>query len=228
MKAVFKLRLSGLLWLTTFLAACSVPLYAPDELAYIESIRPKTENPLIIAFGDSLTNGFTIEKNKTYPKILEERLGALNCPHEVLNFGFNGDTTDRAVTRVRAAVSFERVRIFVLELGANDVMKSVPASEIRANLQKIISLVKAENIKILLCGFEPPDNYPPEYRDRIKKMYADLASENDVAFLPSFMDEVYGKGNLMLPDNIHPNESGVKIIERKVFEKIEPLLECGR
>lgn len=228
MKAVFKLSARALLCLTMFLAACSASPYAADELDYIKSVKPKTEKPLIIAFGDSLTSGFTLDKKKAYPKLLEERLNRANCAHEVLNFGFNGDTTGRAKTRVHYALNFERVKVFILELGANDVMQTLPAAEIKANLQQIIDEVKGKNIKILLCGFEVPSNLSREYRDGIRRMYSELAAENDVPLLPSFLSDVGDDANLMLSDNIHPNESGVKIIERNVFEKIEPLLECGK
>ncbi|HEY0430103.1 MAG TPA: arylesterase [Pyrinomonadaceae bacterium] len=215
-----------LLSFTSILGSCSASPYTFDEINYIKSVKPKTEKPLIIAFGDSLTSGFTLDKNLSYPHLLEERLNARNCPHEVLNFGINGDTTGRAVTRVDDALNFERVRLFILELGANDVAKNADVARTKANLQEIISDVKRKNVKILLCGYEAPAASSREYRDAVRQMYADLAAENDVPLLPSFLSGVGGDANLMLPDEIHPNEKGIKIIERNVFEKIEPLLEC--
>ncbi|MCY7346717.1 MAG: GDSL-type esterase/lipase family protein [Pyrinomonadaceae bacterium] len=219
----------GITVFTIILCSCSNLTYHEDELEYIKNIKPKTGKPLIIAFGDSLTSGFTLDKNVSYPHLLEARLNKMDCPYEVLNFGFNGDTSGKAVSRLGYALNFDNIGIFVLELGANDVMlKKAEIEEIKANLRGIINRVKRKNIKILLCGFETPPHSNKEYSDAIRKMYLDLATENDVPLLPSFMSGAPDNAKFMLPDNIHPNEEGVKIIERNVFEKIEPLLQCGK
>ncbi len=219
----------GITVFTIILCGCSSLTYHEDELEYIKSIKPKTGKPLIIAFGDSLTDGFTLDKNVSYPHLLEARLNKMDCPSEVLNFGLNGDTSSKAVSRLDYALNFNNTEIFVLELGANDVMlKQAKIEEIKANLREIINRVKRKNIKILLCGFEMPSPSNKEYSDAVRKMYSDLALENDVPLLPSFMSGASGNAKFMLPDNIHPNEEGVKIIERNVFEKVEPLLQCGK
>jgi len=216
-----------ILGFTIIICSCSNSPYAADELEYIKNIKPKTGKPLIIAFGDSLTSGFTLDKKLSYPHLLEERLNKANCPYEVLNFGINNDTTGKALSRLDYALNFDNIEIFVLELGANDTMQNKKIEEIKRNLQEIISRVKRKNIKILLCGFEAPAVSNKEYRDGVRRMYADLAAENDIALLPSFLSDVNDDAKFLLPDNIHPNEEGIKVIERNVFEKIEPLLRCG-
>ncbi|MET0753050.1 MAG: GDSL-type esterase/lipase family protein [Pyrinomonadaceae bacterium] len=214
---------------TIILWSCSNSPYYADELEYVKNIKPQTDKPLIIAFGDSLTHGFTTGKKISYTLFLEERLNKTGCAYEVLNFGVNGDTTGKALSRLDYALDFDKIELFILELGANDIMsRKVKIEEIKANLQEIISRVKRKNIKILLCGFEPSSASNQENAEAFKKMYADLAAENDIPLMPSFLGGARDDAKFMLPDNIHPNEEGIKIIERNVFDKIEPLLQCGR
>lgn len=207
------------------LTSCREPPYRDYETDTIKKIQPATDKPVIIAFGDSFTSGYTVKQEFSYPKLLEKRLNEHGCRYEVLNFGFNKDTTEKALSRLSYALRFPNTEIFILELGANDLMESVPIEQIKNNLQKIINEVKKYNIKILLCGFESK-KLETEYSRKAKEMYETLAKENDIVLMPSFLAGVSVENGLMISDNTHPNEDGVIIIETNVFEKVLPILNC--
>jgi len=210
------------------LNGCAKQPYAWDELEYLQQIRPKTNKKLIAAFGDSLTRGNDLKIDLAYPFLLENHLKSIDCDYEVLNFGINGDTTERALSRIHFVTEIENIKIVILELGANDTAKKVPSDEIKANLQKIIAEFKKRNITVVLCGYELSEAFDVKYREDVKKMYSDLAKENNLIFLPSFMKDVSNKKELMTADNVHPNEKGVEKIAQNVFEIIRPLLDCSK
>jgi acyl-CoA thioesterase I len=205
---------------------CQSEGYKPYEIEYIESVKPKTQNPLIIAFGDSLTSGHAVEKELSYPGLLQKRIDTLGCKYEVLNVGFNGDTTEKAIERLDYALDFPSIELFILELGANDLVKSKPIANVKQNLQTIISRVKKNKVRIILCGYKVLSVKDPIYSEEAEKMYSDLAKENDLELIPSFLDKVDTEKSFMNSDAVHPNESGIEIIEKNVFEKIKPYLIC--
>jgi acyl-CoA thioesterase I len=47
----------------------------------------------------------------------------------------------------------------------------------------------------------------------------------DVTFMPFYLDGVAGLPDLNIADGMHPNVEGARIIERAVWEKLEPLLD---
>ncbi len=211
--------------LIMWLVSCRESPYRDYEIETVKNIQPQTDKPLIIAFGDSFTNGYTVKKEFSYPKLLEKRLNESGCGYEALNFGFNKDTTEKALYRLDLALRFPNTELFILELGANDMMESVPIEQIKNNLQQIISEVKKHNLKILLCGFESK-KLETEYARNAKEMFETLAKENEIVLMPSFLSGVSIENGLIISDNIHPNEDGVKVIEANIFEKVKPILNC--
>jgi acyl-CoA thioesterase I len=211
--------------LITFLG-CQNEGYKSYEIEYFVSLKPNTQNPLIVAFGDSFTSGHAVKKEFSYPGLLQKRLDALGCKYEVLNLGFNGDTAEKAFRRLDFVLELPSIEVFILELGANDLEKSAPIAEIKQNLQTIISRVKKKNIRVILCGYKVLSAKDLKYNEEAEKMYSDLAKENDLELIPSFLDNVASEKSLMNQDKIHPNEMGIEIIERNVFEKIKPHLDC--
>jgi acyl-CoA thioesterase I len=224
---IYAIILTMVLLFSTFLA-CQTSPYANFELDYLKSIKPQTKKPLIIAFGNSFTRGYTNNLESSYPKLLENTLNENNCEYEVLNFGFNGDTTDKAIHRIQYALNFPDTKLFILELGANDLMKKVEISKIKNNLQNLINEIKEKDIKIILCGFDASKKTNFEYSENAKKMFVELSNENEIPLIPSFLQDVTIEKNLMIEDHIHPNQSGINIIKNNIYVKIKPLLQCEK
>ena len=187
---------------------------------------PVDARPKVIAYGDSLTAGFGLDSwEKAYPALLQNRLDGLGYNFQVLNNGQAGDTTETGLARLHLATAVANNKIFIVELGANDIMKEIPVDTIRANVREILKRLRDRNLDILLCGFKPPESVNDGYRKEVEAMYRGLAHEFGVPLLPDFMEGVSGDPELMLPDNIHPNENGAKVIEERVFNALRPILE---
>jgi acyl-CoA thioesterase-1 len=211
------------------LCGCSkenAPVNAPKIFATPVSM-PGNESakPAIIAFGDSLTAGFGLaDPQKSYPSLLQDSLAREGFDYQVTNLGLSGDTSAGGLKRLWLALKYKNVRVFILELGANDVVKKIPAVEIKPNLAEIIKQVKASGAKVILCGIAAPSSLGDEYGLEIREMYAELAKEYDLPLIPDFMQDVRENSELMLDDGIHPNEKGAEIIEQNVLPVVKTLL----
>jgi acyl-CoA thioesterase-1 len=120
----------------------------------------------------------------------------------------------------------QEVEIFLLELGANDGLRGVPLSETRANLQAIIDIVqeRSPTTTIVLAGMELPPNMGQDYTTEFKQLYADLAKENNVTFIPFILKDVGGIAELNQTDGIHPTVEGHKIVANTVWEVLGTML----
>ncbi|MCX7047211.1 MAG: arylesterase, partial [Candidatus Sumerlaeota bacterium] len=62
-------------------------------------VNEKPQGSAIIAFGDSLTYGWGVDKGRDYPTLLSKQLGV-----EIINKGKPGDTTEDALARIESDV----------------------------------------------------------------------------------------------------------------------------
>jgi len=183
------------------------------------------DRPKIIAFGDSLTSGFGLaDRRNAYPALMQAALDNEGYRFQVLNYGYGGDTTQRGLARLYLATGITTSQIFVVELGANDVAHRVPVETIEGNLRQLISTLRNLEKTVLLCGIRAPKGIDPEYAADIERMYTELSREFGVQLMPDFMEGVSGNSEHLLPDGIHPNEAGARVIAENVFRELRPLL----
>lgn len=194
------------------------PLVTPQ----ITSDRPK-----IIAFGDSLTAGFGLTERESYPYLLQEKLIADGYNYEVVNAGISGDTSLGGLERVDWVLEQDNVQIMVLELGANDLLRGIPVSRMKENLDKIIEKAKAKNVKVLLCGMLAPPSMGSDYQREYISAFPDLATKHDVAYLPFLLEGVAMKRELNQADGIHPNADGTRMMTENIYKELKPLLKSG-
>ena len=196
-------------------AAANRPLATPQATAN----RPK-----IIAFGDSLTAGFGLSEKESYPYLLQEKLKADGYDYEVVNAGVSGDTSLGGLERADWVMQQDNAKILVLELGANDLLRGVPVSKMKENLNQIIRKAKAKNLKILLCGMLAPPTMGAQYQREYTMAFPDLASEYKLEFLPFLLDNIATKKEFNQADGIHPNVEGERIMTNNVYTALKPIL----
>lgn len=188
--------------------------------AQIASGKPK-----IVAFGDSLTAGFGLAEKESYPYLLQERLKADGYDYEVVNAGVSGETSLGGLERVDWVLEQENVRVLILELGANDLLRGLSVAKMKENLNTIIKRAKAKNITVLLCGMLAPPTMSAQYQRDYVNAFPDLATENKVEFLPFILEGIALDKKLNQPDGIHPNADGEKIMTANVYKALLPLLQ---
>jgi acyl-CoA thioesterase-1 len=183
----------------------------------------KDETTTIVAFGDSLTAGFGLPDNASFPAQLEAALKAQGKDVTVVNAGVSGDTTSAALQRLDWALPQDASAVIV-ELGGNDALQGIPPEGTKANLAKIIEAVQAKGLPVLLAGMEAPRNMGRDYVDAFRAIYAELAAKYNVVFYPFFLDGVALDDSLMQGDGIHPNAKGVAKIVANMMPKVDELL----
>jgi acyl-CoA thioesterase I len=184
---------------------------------------PRLPSPLkIVAFGDSLTSGHRLGAKFAYPSVLGSRLHEAGLPYTVVNHGVSGDTTGRALRRLRTALD-EHPQILIVALGANDGLAGVPVSQVRKNLEEIIEEAQRRDIQVLLCGMEALPIYGWQYTVDFHQLFPALATKYDVPLVPFLLDRVFGDSTLMSPDGVHPNAEGAKVLAENIWPYLLPL-----
>jgi acyl-CoA thioesterase-1 len=188
-------------------------------------MQAKADSPVrIVAFGDSLTAGYGLNRNEAYPAKLQTALRAKGYDVTITNAGVSGDTTAQGLARLDWSVP-QGTQAVILEFGANDFFRGVPPAVARKNLETIIEKLKARHIEVMLAGMYAPRNLGREYVNDSDKIYRDLAEKYGLVLMPFFLDGVAGIEKLNLPDGIHPTAAGVDIIVKKSLPVVESLIQ---
>ena len=117
--------------------------------------------------------------------------------------------------------------IFVLELGANDVLRGLDLKATEANLKAILDKVKSTypDAKLVLAGMEAPPNMGNDYTRQFSAIFPRLAKQYNAALIPFLLEGVASIPSLNLADGKHPNVEGQKIVRDNVWEVLEGLVD---
>ncbi len=187
--------------------------------------QTNTSTKTILFFGDSLTAGYGLSPEEAFPALVEKRINEKEKRCKVINAGLSGETSAGGLTRIDWVLR-QPVDIFILELGANDGLRGLPLDQTEKNLQAIIDKVKAKypSAKIVLAGMMVPPNMGKDYTSKFQTIYPALAKKNKASLIPFLLKDVGGIEKLNLPDGIHPNPEGHKIVASTVYNTLLPLL----
>lgn len=172
--------------------------------------RDMNPEPTIVAFGDSLVDGYGASTRGGFVTMLAT---SLDTP--IINEGRNGDTTQSAQTRLNDVLSI-KPDIVLLLLGGNDVLQQTPPAETKRNLGEMIEQLQAQGTKVILLGVIGGIGIGDPFKD----MFDELRDTYDVAYVPNVLSGLLGHQEYM-SDPIHPNEAGY----RKIADKVLPVLE---
>jgi len=202
------------------------PLARDEQQSSPEPVSATTRGPLVLAFGDSLVAGYGLMPEEAFPSRLEHLLAVRRPGASVRNAGVSGDTSTggRArLPRVLASLS-ARPDLAILELGANDFLRGLPASTTRANLGWMLEEFRRCDIPVLLAGMRAPA-FLGAAAGRFNAVFPDLAREHGAAFYPFFLDGVVGIRELTLADGVHPNGRAVEIVAQRILPHVEAALD---
>jgi len=180
--------------------------------------------PVIAALGDSLTAGLGVDPSRSYPARIQAKLDGAGYRYRVVNAGVSGDTSAQGLNRLDAIRELEP-EIVIVALGANDGLRGVPVESTRRNLDEIVRTLKADGTEVVLAGMEIPPNYGPEYTAAFRSMFADLAREHEVAFVPFLLQGVGGHAALNQSDGVHPTAEGYVRVAENVWKALRPVLD---
>ena len=178
-----------------------------------------------VVLGDSLSAGYGVKIQESWPSILENNLNSKGVNIRIINAGISGDTTSGGLYRLPKLLKEHKPKLVILELGGNDGLRGMSIKKvIRKNLDTMIRMSLDAESKVLLIGVELPPNYGATYTDNFKNMYLDLATQYNLPLVQGSIKEMVSL-NLMQEDGIHPNIKGHLQIEEEVKSKILSLLD---
>lgn len=185
----------------------------------------------ILFFGDSLTAGYGLSNpsGESFPALIQKKINEIGLPWETINAGISGDTSSGGLGRIDYWLT-KSIDIFVLELGVNDLLRGAPLTATRHNLDLILKKVvkRYPQCKLAIMGMEVPELISVTALDGFRRIYRDLSTTYNAAYVPFFLDGVAGVRNLNLPDGLHPTAKGYEVIANKVWPTLKLLIEASK
>jgi acyl-CoA thioesterase I len=181
-------------------------------LLYFFLTLPAHAEKTLTIIGDSITEGYGVPKEKAYPALLEKELKGW----KITNAGISGSTSASAPSRMKWALK-AKPKAILLALGGNDGLRALKVEDMKKNLQEALKLASNAGTKVLLAGQHAPPNYGKPYTSSFFASFADLAKEAKAPLYPFILEGVAGNPKLNLPDGIHPNEAGHKVLAEKLL-----------
>ncbi len=174
--------------------------------------NPVSSDPIVVlVLGDSLTAGYGLEQDETFPVQLEERLQLAGYDVNVINAGVSGDTTAGGLARIEWALA-DQPDIVIVALGANDALRGLDPTQSYKNLNALLTRLATVGCRVILAGMLAPRNLGPDYYASFDQIYPDLAKRFNLLFYPFFLEGVATNPGLNQADGVHPNLAGVRVI----------------
>lgn len=221
-----------------FLAACGLLLITAcaenspkvSEAKKADATEKKQvaeDKKVILFFGNSLTAGYGVKKEESFPALIQARIDSLNLDYKVVNAGVSGETTTTGLNRLDWVLGNYEVDIFILELGANDGLRGLPPDQTQKNLEEIIDKVRAQEagVEIVLAGMMVPPSMGPDYSAAYNPIFPKIARKKEVEFIPFLLEGVGGIDSLNQDDGIHPNPAGNRLVRENVWAVLGPMVK---
>ena len=199
-------------------------LYIFIPLMFSLSTYSDANNESLLIYGDSISAGYGMSKEKQWSVILQDIINRDNLKINVINSSVSGETTSGGLARISQIIKSIKPDYLLLELGGNDALRGYPPRQIAANLAEIIKIAESANTKVLLMQIRIPPNYGSRYQKAFESIYSNIASETSATLIPFMLEEVALNEELMLPDGIHPKASAQPLIADYVYRQLKPLL----
>lgn len=174
--------------------------------------------------GDSISSAYGMDIESGWVSLLQNRLHAFGKDYTVVNASISGDVTASGRQRISRLLDQHDPEIVIIELGGNDGLRGLSLTEMKANLQSMISDSMEHGATVILAGMKILPNYGPRYTAGFEQVYIDLASENPVLLIPFILEGIGGVPGKMQDDGIHPNQHAQKIILDNVWATLEQML----
>lgn len=185
----------------------------------------KSSKKVIMFYGNSLTAGYRLEEDQSFPSLIEDKIDSLDMNYSVINAGLSGDTSYDGLKRLDWVLN-TKVDVFILELGANDMLRGLPVKNTKENLTAIVEKVRLKypDAKIGICAMAGAPNMGADYVTAFEQVYRDLAEDGNATYIPFFLEGVAGNPDLLLADGKHPNAEGQKVAADNIWNTLQNLL----
>ncbi|MFZ2162157.1 MAG: arylesterase [Sideroxyarcus sp.] len=178
-----------------------------------EAISPGS---VVLALGDSLTEGAGVTREEAWPNLLAGRTGWV-----VINGGVSGDTSAGALRRLPSLLEQHKPVLVLVALGGNDMLRHLPRQETVANLEQILALIKAQGAKPVLLATPQPSIAGAVFQHlSAADFYRQISDTQKVPLIKDAIADVISEPQLK-GDPLHPNAAGHALLAEKIFEELK-------
>ncbi len=186
------------------------------------------KDQLVLALGDSLTAGYQLKPNESFPAQLQAALQKEGRKVRVHNAGVSGDTTAQGKARLNWVLASQKQKpdLAIVALGANDMLRGQPPAQARANLDAILTDLGKRGIPVVLAGMMAAPNMGAAYAKEFNAIYPALAKKHGATLYPFFTNGVTANPKLLLADGMHPNPAGVGVMVKNILPTVRKALDA--
>jgi acyl-CoA thioesterase-1 len=172
--------------------------------------------PVVVVLGDSLAAGYGVDKEESFPSLLEKKFKSDKVDMKVINAGLSGSTSASGPSRMNWQLKAKPTHL-LLELGANDALRGIDPADTTESLRKTIKIALDNHITVFILGMKAPPNYGKEFTLKFESIYINLSKEFKLDRFPFLLEGVAGDAALNQSDGIHPNAKGHQIIADHLY-----------
>lgn len=210
-----------IMFLVLFVSGCG------DESTSSSVANAPDHESIIVAVGNSLTEGLGVAEEFAYPAMLEKKLQAGGYPYRVINAGVSGETSSATLARIKWVLKL-KPDIVILVIGANDGFRGIDPELIQSNILTIVRELKEKKVTVLLGGMQMGQNLGKEYVTAFEKVYPEVARKENVGLIPFFLTGVAANPNLNQADGIHPTAEGYQVVVDHIFPYVIEAIEAHK
>ena len=200
--------------------------FAAQDWAQFSFYQKKNEEvktkPVAVFMGDSITFGWA------------KHCGYFFKENNFIGRGIGGQVTSQMLVRLRKDVIDLKPEYAVILAGTNDIAQNqgyISVENICGNIISMVEILKANNIKPVVCSVLPVKRYP--WRKQIESiapisqlnaMLKDYCQKNNVKYVDYYsalVDSEKGLPKEYAEDGVHPTVAGFKIMQKIILEALK-------
>ncbi|MDO6563744.1 GDSL-type esterase/lipase family protein [Amphritea sp. 1_MG-2023] len=191
---------SALISLLLIISGCS----DKTELNYIPP------EGVILAFGDSLTQGIGSTAGGDYPSQLQQLTGRI-----VINAGIAGEMSAAGLQRLPTLLQQHQPALLILLEGGNDILRNQDRHQLKQNLAQMITLAQQQQIDVVLLAV-------PEKKlfSNSAPLYQQLAEDYSLVWEPQIIAELL-RTPAYKSDAVHFNNEGYQALSKRIASLLE-------
>lgn len=184
---------------------------------FLFSSTALAQDKVILFLGDSITAGYGVKLEESFPSLIETQLKTEKKSIQVINGGESGALSAQMKPRLEWFLKKAKPNLIVLIAGGNDARQMVPTDKIEKNLKEVIQLAERNNIPVILGGMQIFTNYGEKYTKQFAELYPRLGKLPKVTLVPFILEGVATKKEMNQYDGFHPNTEGHKVISQNLL-----------
>ncbi|MGB7596775.1 MAG: GDSL-type esterase/lipase family protein [Gallionella sp.] len=145
----------------------------------------------------------------------------------VVNGGVSGDTSEEALQRLPGLLEQHNPVLVLVALGGNDMLRNIPQQQTIANLEQILTMIKAHGAKAVLLATPQPSVMGAVFQDlTAPDFYRKVAEAQHVPLIEDAIADVLSDPKLK-GDTLHPNAEGHVRLAEKIFKELQSIGYAG-